>query len=59
MRPNTAEPDRINTGISVIGKNAHIPAEVSVGRNVVIRPRADEESFAPFKGQVPSGSTVD
>ncbi len=59
MRPNTAEPDRINTGLSVVGKNAHIPAEVTIGRNVVIRPRADEEAFVAFKHEVPCGATVD
>ncbi len=53
--PNRAEPDRINTGISIVGKGAHIPAETTIGRNVVIRPRAGEEDFAR---SVPSGATI-
>jgi glucose-1-phosphate adenylyltransferase len=58
MEPNAAEPDRINTGISVIGKGARIPAEAGIGRNVVVRPKANETAFAEFRGQVPSGATV-
>jgi glucose-1-phosphate adenylyltransferase len=57
-RPNAAEPDRINTGISVIGKSARIPAEITVGRNVVVRPKVNESAFAGFRDQVPSGTTV-
>ncbi len=56
--PNKAEPDRINTGITVVGKGAHIPANTEIGRNVVIRPRAEETAFASFKGKVPSGATI-
>jgi glucose-1-phosphate adenylyltransferase len=58
MKPNVAEPDRINTGISVVGKGARIPPETSVGRNVVVRPRAEERAFEAFGGEVPSGATV-
>ena len=53
-----AESDRINTGITVVGKGAHIPADTEIGRNVVIRPRAEEAAFASFKGKVPSGATI-
>lgn len=56
--PNSAEPDRINTGISVIGKAAHIPPEMSIGRNVVVRPKANEAAFAAFQSGVPAGATV-
>jgi glucose-1-phosphate adenylyltransferase len=58
MQPNAAEPDRVNTGISVIGKGARVPAETAIGRNVVVRPKANEDAFAAFRGQVPSGATV-
>lgn len=57
-KPNAAEPDKLNTGITVAGKGAHIPQGVRVGRNVVIVPRADEDAFTGFGGNVPSGSTV-
>jgi glucose-1-phosphate adenylyltransferase len=57
-KPNEQEPDKINTGISVVGKAAHIPHGTQVGRNVVIVPKADEEAFSPFGAAVPSGATV-
>lgn len=57
-KPNEQEPDRINTGITVVGKSAHIPQAVRVGRNVVIVPRAEDDAFAPFGDNVPSGATV-
>ncbi len=55
---NEQEPDKINTGISVVGKAAHIPQGVTVGRNVVIVPRAEDAAFAGFGENVPSGATV-
>ena len=58
MRLNAAEPDRINTGISVVGKGARIPAEIAIGRNVVVRPKAKESAFDAFRDQVPSGATI-
>jgi glucose-1-phosphate adenylyltransferase len=57
-KANEQEPDKINTGITVVGKAAHIPQGATVGRNVVIVPRADEEAFIPFGDKVPSGATV-
>jgi glucose-1-phosphate adenylyltransferase len=58
LRPNAAEPERINTGLTLVGKGAHIPAETSIGRNVVVRSRANEKAFATFGGGVPSGATI-
>lgn len=58
MRPNAAEPDHINTGISVLGKGARVPANTKVGRNVIVRPRATESAFSEYQGDVPSGATV-
>lgn len=57
-KPNDEEPDKINTGVTVVGKGAHIPAGVRVGRNVVIAPKAEEDAFAAFGENVPSGATV-
>lgn len=57
-KPNTQEPDKINAGITVVGKSAHIPQRVRVGRNVVIVPRAEDEDFTAFGEEVPSGATV-
>jgi glucose-1-phosphate adenylyltransferase len=56
--PNHAEPDRLFTGISVVGKGAHIPANFRVGRNVVVRPNVSEENFIHCHGEIPSGETV-
>lgn len=57
-KPNEQEPDKLNTGVSVVGKGAHIPPGVCVGRNVVIVPKADEKDFEAFGQNVQSGATV-
>jgi len=56
--PNAAAPDKLNTGISVVGKGAHIPGNLTIGRNVVIQTNVREASFARFNGVVPSGASV-
>lgn len=56
--PNAQEPDKLNTGVTVVGKGAHIPPGVRIGRNVVIAPKADEQAFHSFGEDVPSGATV-
>jgi glucose-1-phosphate adenylyltransferase len=43
--PNLQFPDRLNTGLTVIGKQAHIPAGIKIGHNVIINPRVDESRF--------------
>ena len=58
QEPNHAAPDRLFTGISVVGKGAHIPADYRVGRNVVVRPNVSEENFIHCHGEIPSGETV-
>jgi glucose-1-phosphate adenylyltransferase len=58
LKPNVAEPDKVNTGISVVGKGAHVPAGIRIGRNVVVKSRTDEDAFAAFGNDVPSGATV-
>lgn len=54
--PNKAHPDKLNTGVTVIGKSAHLPPGVSVGRNVVINADRDTEDFPG--SDVPSGETI-
>jgi glucose-1-phosphate adenylyltransferase len=56
--PNEAAPDRLNTGITIVGKGAHIPPNQKIGRNVVIEAGVDEEAFADFGNVVPSGKSV-
>ncbi|MCW5853693.1 MAG: glucose-1-phosphate adenylyltransferase [Anaerolineae bacterium] len=53
--PNRQFPDRVNTGITLIGKNAHVAGGIHVGRNVLIRP---DQRPSAFKGNVESGATV-
>ena len=53
--PNRDFPDRVNTGITLVGKEARIPAGARIGRNVIIRPDTDESHYS---GPVESGSTV-
>ncbi|MBA3534504.1 MAG: hotdog fold thioesterase [Ardenticatenales bacterium] len=54
--PNRDMPNRLNTGITVIGKGAHIPAGTIVGRNCVIRPFLKAKQL---EGKtVPSGTTL-
>lgn len=54
--PNRLHPDRLNTGLTAIGKRAHIPAGLKVGHNAIICPGVTEEQFnTDF---VASGETV-
>jgi glucose-1-phosphate adenylyltransferase len=54
--PNELEPANINTGISIVGKRASIPANASIGRNCRIDPSTSEEDYDQL--EVPSGSTI-
>lgn len=57
--PNQRYPDRFNTGPTVVGKGAHIPANLRIGRNVVIQADVDEQAFSAFGEMIPSGATVE
>jgi len=54
--PNALQPDKVNTGITVVGKSAHIPAGCIIGRNVVIGAERTEADFPAL--QIPSGASV-
>jgi glucose-1-phosphate adenylyltransferase len=54
--PNKEQPDKLNTGVTIVGKSAHLPANIRVGRNVVINADRDEEHFP--EGEVVSGETI-
>lgn len=43
--PNILEPSRLNTGITLIGKRAHLPAHLQVGRNCKIGSDLRPEDF--------------
>ncbi len=55
--PNHAAPERLNTGLTVTGRRARMPAKATIGRNVVIMPRTNETAFAASQ-TVPSGQTI-
>jgi glucose-1-phosphate adenylyltransferase len=54
--PNQLEPDKIYTGITIVGKGARIPAGVIIGRNCRIDPNVTPEAFE--RQEIPSGATV-
>ena len=53
---NQDVPDRLNTGITLIGKRARIPGGYRLGRNVLVHPDRNESDFP--EPLVPSGGTV-
>jgi glucose-1-phosphate adenylyltransferase len=55
---NRQEPGRLNTGITVVGKHAVIPANVRIGRNVKILEGCRPADFGGRRS-VPSGGTVE
>ena len=54
--PNFAMPNALNTGLTLIGKGAEVPAGVKIGRNVVVHPRVRANAFAT--DAVASGETL-
>lgn len=54
--PNHFQPDKLTTGITVVGKSARIPPGIHVGRNVLIQADREAEDFP--EGDIPSGETI-
>ena len=54
--PNASEPDRIYTGITIVGKGAHIAANAVLGRNCRVDAGVRPEDFT--KLELPSGTTI-
>lgn len=54
--PNKEQPDKINTGVTIVGKGAHIPGGLRIGRNVVINADREEDAFP--QNEVLSGETI-
>ena len=44
--PNKETPDRLNTGITVVGKDSFIPPGVQIGGNVLVGSNVDAEDFS-------------
>ncbi len=57
MRPNRDEPERLYAGITLVGKRAHVPEGVEIGRNCRVDPGVVERDFAGTR-RVPSGTTI-
>ena len=53
---NKLEPANINTGITIVGKRAHIPENAVIGRNCRIDPSTVLEDYPSL--EVPSGATI-
>ncbi len=54
--PNQQEPHNLHTGITIVGKSAHIPAGVVIGRNCKIDPGTTPQDYETLV--VPSGGTI-
>ncbi len=54
--PNREAPDKINTGITVVGAGAQIPGGLRIGRNVLIHSNRLESDFPGT--EIPSGESV-
>ena len=54
--PNQQMPDKINTGITVVGSGAQIPGGLIIGRNVMIHSDCLESEFPGT--EIASGETV-
>lgn len=56
MTPNLLEPENINTGITIVGKRARVPAGAVIGRNCRIDANTTSKDYDQL--QVPSGATI-
>lgn len=56
-RPNQGMPQQLNTGLTLVGCQSTIPANVTVGRNVVIHPDSDVKLFGKKK-KIKSGEEI-
>ncbi len=57
LEPNNEEPERLNAGITLVGKRARVPRDVVIGRNCRIDPGVVERDFGSSR-EVRSGQTV-
>ena len=54
--PNQLEPANLNTGITIVGKRAHIPAGATIGRNWRIDSSVTPDDFERM--EIPSGGVI-
>lgn len=55
--PNVTKPEVINAGITLVGKESIVPANLILGRNVVVHAGTKEEAFGKRK-RIASGNNV-
>lgn len=55
--PNRDEPERLYAGLTLVGKRAHVPAGIEIGRNCRIDPGAAERDFGA-EPRLASGRTI-
>jgi glucose-1-phosphate adenylyltransferase len=53
---NRSFPHLLSSGLTVIGRNTHLPSRIQVGANCIIYPFLDENAF--YSSQIPSGATI-
>jgi glucose-1-phosphate adenylyltransferase len=53
---NREMPDKLNTGITVVGAGAQVPGGLTIGRNVLIRSNTNEADFE--SSEIASGETI-
>ncbi len=56
LTPNQLEPSNLNTGVTIIGKRARVPAGAIIGRNCRIDSDVTVDTFRQL--EIPSGATV-
>ena len=56
LRPNRSEPERLFSGLTLVGKQARVPAQARIGRNCRIDPYVTEADFP--RRRVAAGDTV-
>ncbi len=57
LAPNWLEPKCLHTGITIIGRNAVVPADTTIGRNVLIGTGVNEAAY--LSRDIASGDTID
>jgi glucose-1-phosphate adenylyltransferase len=55
-KANMRFPDHLTEGLTVVGKEAHIPAKMKVGTNCIVYPKADASAF-PAE-EISDGGTI-
>ncbi len=53
---NRAQPNRLNTGLTVVGKGAVVPAGAKLGRNVLVHRHAAPKDYG--ESEIPSGASI-